>query len=322
MSRIKYYYDTEKCKYERVQTSVGDVVLNILGFLSLSLIFAFVGAIIYFEAYPSPQVVILETEIGILGGKYDDMKKDLTQMKLMSKNLQERDINVYRVITGADELPPNFHAIGGAKKYNDIQEVESKDLIVSLLSKIDSIKADMVSQTVSYDEILKAAKRTDEMMLSIPAITPVSVANPRVRVASGFGVRFHPILKVWRQHKGIDFAGPVKTDIVATGDGIIKQVKTNLGGYGKVITIDHGFGYVTRYAHLSAFKVKKGDKVKRGQVIGLLGTTGRSTGPHVHYEVILRGIPKNPVHYFFQDMDPEMYKEILEKASEKNQSLS
>ena len=322
MSRIKYYYDTEKCKYERVQTSVWDVLLNILGFLCLSFFFAILGSVAYFEYFPSPQVVILKDQNEDLQLKYEKFEERLDMASLMLDNLKERDIYSYRIITGADELPPNFHAIGGAEKYVNIKETDSKELIVRILDRMDSLDARMVAQTHSYDDILETAKKREEMMLSIPAITPVSMANPKVRVASGFGVRFHPILKVWKQHKGIDFAGPLKIDVYATGNGVIKEVRSSLGGYGKMVIIDHGFGYETRYAHLSAFKVKKGDKVKRGQVIGLLGNTGRSTGPHVHYEVMYRGIVKNPVHYFFQNMNEEEYKEILEKASEKNQSLS
>ena len=321
MSRIKYYYDTEKCKYERVKTSVWDVVLNILGFVSLSFIFAIVGSVIYFEYFPSPQVVILESDKEELENKFVHVEDRLNDVELMLDNLKERDINSYRIITGADELPPNFHAIGGHEPYGDLNS-DSKELIQSVLNKMDSVEAKMVTQTHSYDDILNMAKKREDMMLSIPAITPVSLGNPKVRVASGFGVRFHPILKVWKHHKGIDFAGPLKIDVYATGDGVIKAVKSSFGGYGNQVIIDHGFGYETRYAHLSAHKVKKGDKVKRGQVIGLLGNSGRSTGPHVHYEVIYRGVPKNPVHYFFQNTSEEEYKEILQKASEKNQSLS
>lgn len=322
MSRIKYYYDTEKCKYERVKTSIWDVVLNILGFLSLSFLFAIIGAFTYFEYFPSPQVVILEGDNARLTDDFAILSKRVDLMTQMQTNLKERDIYTYRTLTGTEELPPDLHAIGGSEEIHGDDYVTVGDIVKNLYSRIDSLEREMTARTYSYDQILATAKRKEEMLASMPAITPVSMSNPKVRVASGFGPRLHPILKVWRLHKGLDFAGPMKIDVFATGDGVVKRAKRNFGGYGNEIIIDHGFGYETRYAHLSAFKVKAGDKVKRGQVIGLLGNTGRSTGPHVHYEVLHKGKAVNPVNYLFKDMDPEEYEEILRKASEKNQSLS
>jgi murein DD-endopeptidase MepM/ murein hydrolase activator NlpD len=176
-------------------------------------------------------------------------------------------------------------------------------------------------QSVSYDEITELALKKEEYWSSIPAIQPILNKDLNL-LASGFGMRLHPILKVKKMHTGVDFTAPKGSPIYSTGDGIVSLVATEFGGYGKYVEIDHGFGFVTRYAHMNDFSVKKGQRVKRGDKIGTVGNTGSSTAPHVHYEVMKDGRYVNPVNYFFKDLTPAEYDKILELASRENQSLS
>jgi murein DD-endopeptidase MepM/ murein hydrolase activator NlpD len=183
------------------------------------------------------------------------------------------------------------------------------------------LEKELYIQTKSYDDIVRLAKNKSKMLASIPAIQPLT-NKELTRMASGFGMRIHPIYKLKRMHTGVDLAAPKGTPIYATGDGVVRFTKRNPGGYGNEIQIDHGFGYETKYAHLERFEVKPGQKVKRGEVIGFVGTSGSSTAPHLHYEVIHNGNKVNPVHYFFQDLNAEEYEKILELAAVENQSLS
>jgi murein DD-endopeptidase MepM/ murein hydrolase activator NlpD len=213
--------------------------------------------------------------------------------------------------------------IGGTDRYKEIKEkgLKQEDLIVSLSQKVDALKRQLYVQSVSYDEVTDLALQKEEYWASIPAIQPVTNEELNL-LASGFGMRVHPILKVRKMHQGVDFAAPKGTPIYATGDGVVKSVKTVFGGYGKHVEIDHGFGFVTRYAHMNDFKVKRGQKIKRGDQIGTVGNTGSSTAPHVHYEIMKDGRFINPVNYFFKDLTPEEYDRILELAGKENQSLS
>lgn len=256
---------------------------------------------------------------------YSLMEEEVGKMNEMLADLQSRDDNLYRIIFESEPIAPEIRmaGVGGTDKYKEIREkgLNQEKLIISLNSKIDALKRQMYVQSVSYDEVTELALRKEEYWSSIPAIQPVLNENLNL-LASGYGMRLHPILKVRKMHSGVDFAAPKGTPIYATGDGIVKSVTTVFGGYGKHIEIDHGFGFVTRYAHMNDFMVRKGQKVKRGDQIGTVGNTGSSTAPHVHYEVIKDNKFVNPVQYFFQDLTPEEFDKILELASKENQSLS
>ena len=326
MARIKYYYDTETCKYERVKVTTWDVVLNLLGFLSVSLILA-VGIVLAYNTYfESPKEALLRKENEELKFHYEILEKNMVDVNSMITNLQERDDNVYRIIFEAEPIPSSIRGagIGGAARYGDLAEkdLEQEKLIISTFKKIDKLKKQMYIQTKSYDDIMHLANDKANMLRSIPAIQPVR--NKRLtRLASGFGMRIHPIYKGRRMHYGIDFAAPRGTPIYATGDGKIKMTRTSLlkTGYGNQVEIDHGFGYVTKYAHMQMFTVKKGQRVKRGELIGYVGSTGGSTAPHVHYEIIKDGKKIDPIQYMIQDVSDDEYQKLLELASRENQSL-
>jgi murein DD-endopeptidase MepM/ murein hydrolase activator NlpD len=324
MARIKYYYDTETCRYERVKVSKWDIFLNLLGFLSVSLILA-VGIIIVYNAYfDSPKEAQLKKENKELQFYYEMMEKEVDNVQKVLSSLQERDDEVYRNIMGAEPIPSSIRAagVGGAERYKNIieSELERENLILDMMQELDKVKKQMYIQTKSYDEILEMAENKEEMMASIPAIQPIPNKELK-RLASGFGMRMHPILKVVRPHEGCDFSAPRGTPIYATGDGEVVRVSSTFGGFGKLVVIDHGYGFITKYAHMSSFNVKRGDKVKRGDCIGFVGTTGTSTAPHLHYEIHKDGKPINPVHYFYQDVSDEEYEKLLELSSRENQSL-
>ncbi|RZS98235.1 M23 family metallopeptidase [Cecembia calidifontis] len=325
MSRIKYYYDPETCKYERYVRSKWDIALNALGFLSLSSMLAIVFILVFYTYFDNPKELLLQKENNELKLYYEFLEQEVVKMNQMLGDLQQRDDNLYRIIFESEPIAPEIRqaGIGGSDRYRDIREkgLNQEKMIIALHSKIDALKRQLYVQSISYDEITEMALKKEEYWASIPAIQPVLNENLNL-LASGFGMRLHPILKVRKMHTGVDFTAPKGTPIYATGDGVVIEVQSVFGGYGKYVEIDHGFGFVTRYAHMNDFNVKKGQKVKRGDQIGTVGNTGSSTAPHVHYEVLKDGKYVNPVNYFFKDLTPEEYDLILELASKENQSLS
>ncbi len=324
MARIKYYYDTETCKYERVKVGTWDVVLNLLGFLSVAVVIAIVMVLVHNTYFESPKEASLKKENEELSLYYDILTDEMEDAQEMMAALQKRDDDIYRVINEAEPIPNTIRdgGVGGTDRYKLLLEqgLEREDLILNSLQKIERLKKQMYIQTKSYDEIVALAKSKDQMYASIPAIQPIT--NKELsRLASGFGMRIDPIYKVRRMHTGVDFSAARGTPIYATGDGVIKKVATNYGGYGKEVLIDHGYGYVTRYAHMSDFNVKKGQKIKRGECIGYVGSTGKSTAPHLHYEVLKDSKKVNPVHYFYNDLNEDEFQKILELSAVENQSL-
>ncbi len=324
MAKIKYYYDTESCRYERIKVSTWDVIFNLLGFLVVSSI---IGLAIFFltdHYFESPTKAALRKENEELKLYYDIMENDMQEVSDMLAVLEERDDDIYRVIYGVEPVPDEIRSagVGGSNRYRELLDkgLEREELILNSLQKIDKLKKQMYIQTKSYDDIVKMAMNKEERLASIPAIQPVSNKELK-RLASGYGMRMHPIYKVRRMHEGTDFSLPTGTPVYATGDGEVVSTITKFNGYGKYIKIKHGFGYQTLYAHLSQFLVTPGQKVKRGQVIGYSGNTGGSTAPHLHYEVIENGRKVNPVNYFYADVSPEEYDEIVRLSAKENQSF-
>lgn len=321
MARIKYYYDTETCKYERVKISKWDVFLNLLGFLAISMVFAIGIVFIFTKYFESPEVSLLKRENKELIIYYQEMQSELNQMTAMLSSLQDRDDNIYRVIFEADPIPSTVRevGIGGADRFKALREerLQRDDLIIATYQRIEKLKKQMYIQTKSYDDIIQMAKNKTDMLASIPSIRPT---GNKARLASGYGMRFHPILKLKRMHAGLDFSAPQGTPIYATGNGTVIKAR-RLGGLGLAVVIDHGYGYVTRYGHMSKFAVKQGQKVHRGDLIGYIGNTGLSSAPHCHYEVWKDGKHVNPIYYFYNDVTDEEFDKLLEIASKENQSL-
>lgn len=324
MARIKYYYDTETCKYERVKVKTQDVILNFMGLVSLIIAVAAGLLILYNSYFESPKEVILKNEVKELEFYYENLSEEVSKLNKILSALEGRDDNVYRLVLGAEPIDPAIRdaGIGGVDRYAEIREknTDHTELILELTESVDKLRRKMYIQSKSYDDIVELAENKAKMFAAIPAIQPIS-NKELIRLASGYGYRIHPIYKVKKRHTGIDFSAPTGTSIYATADGTISKVKVRFSGYGKLVEIDHGFGYKTRYAHMHEFAVKEGQKVRRGQVIGYVGSTGLSTAPHLHYEVIKGNKKINPVHYFFNDLNPDDYEKVIELASIENQSL-
>ncbi len=322
--KIKYYYDTETCKYERVRTRTSDIILNALGIFFLTLLMAS-GIYLMFSTYfESPKELLLKNEVKELEYYYERLNDEVERMSKTLDGIEHRDDNIYRVVLGAEPIDKAVRnaGIGGSERYADIREknIRHKDVIVSLNEKVDRLRRKIYIESKSQDEVVQLAENKEKHFAAIPAIQPI--ANKQlIALASGFGMRIHPVYKVKKMHTGIDFAAPIGTPIYATADGVIKEVSVKFSGYGKMILIDHGFGYETRYAHMHEFTVRQGQKVKRGDLIGYVGNTGLSTAPHLHYEVLLNGVMINPVHYFYNDLTPAEYEKVIELASIENQSL-
>lgn len=324
MARIKYYYDTETCKYERIRTRKSDVILNGLGILSLTLIMAIGLVFLYSSYFESPKELILKNEVKELEFYYDKLNKDVELLSTILNNIEQRDDNIYRVVLGAQPIEKSVRdaGVGGADRYADIREkgITHTDLVVGLHEKVDKLRRKLYIESKSQDEVVQLAENKEKLFAAIPAIQPI--ANKQlIALASGFGFRIHPVYKVKKMHSGIDFAAPIGTPIYATADGKVAVVDVKFSGYGKMVEIDHGFGYRSRYAHMHDFAVRTGQNIKRGDLIGYVGNTGMSTAPHLHYEVHINGVQVDPVHYFFNDLTAAEYEKVLELASTENQSL-
>ncbi len=324
MARIKYYYDTETCKYERIKTSTGDIILNTLGIMSLTIAMAVGLLILYSSYFESPKELILKNEVKELEFYYENLEAEVERLHKQLSNMEYRDDNIYRVVLGAEPIDKSIReaGVGGMDRYEDIRDknIIHEDIIVKLNESVDNLRRKIYIESKSQDDVVDLAESKEKLFAAIPAIQPV--ANKQlIALASGFGLRIHPIYKVKKMHTGIDFAAAIGTPIYATADGVIDKLDVSFSGYGKMLEIDHGFGYRTRYAHMHGFAVRQGQKVKRGDLIGYVGDTGLSTAPHLHYEVFVNGIHANPVHYFFNDLNPAEYEKIIELASIENQSL-
>lgn len=324
MARIKYYYDTETCKYERVRTRTSDVILNALGIGSMTVCMAVGLLILYSTYFESPKELLLKNEVREMEFYYASLSKDVQTLSNILENVEYRDDNIYRVVLGAEPIEKSVrHAgVGGAERYVDIRQKDfsHEDMVVELHEKVDKLRRKIYIESKSQDEVVVLAEKKEKQSASIPAIQPIS-NKQLVALASGFGWRTHPIYKVKKLHQGIDFAASIGTPIYATADGRIAVASVKFSGYGKSVEIDHGFGYRTRYAHMHGFVVREGQHVKRGDLIGYVGNTGLSTAPHLHYEVLLNGTQVDPVHYFYNDLSPAEYEKVLELASIENQSL-
>ena len=250
------------------------------------------------------------------------MNDRMDKVQKVLADVQDRDDNIYRVIFEAEPVPSEVRkaGFGGVDRYEHLEGLANSKIIVNTAKRLDEITSQLVVQSKSYDAVFKLAKDKEKLVASIPAIQPVDFHDLR-RIGSLFGYRTDPFYKVTKFHEGIDFTAAVGTPIYATGDGIVSEAERNSGGYGNKIIINHGYSYETVYAHLSKIKVKVGQRVKRGEIIGLMGNTGKSTAPHLHYEVHKAGVPMNPIYFFFNDITPAEYQAMIEMSSKPSQTL-
>lgn len=315
MSKQKYVFNHKTLNYEKFEEPtrkrVGRVILYVLSTVVLALVLVF----LFYTFFGSPKEKMQAREIEFLKLQYEILEEKIDQMDVALAELEHRDNEVYRVIFEADPIPTTSRKTSGIDTtgFADLQGYLNSDIVLKAERKLDEVASQLKVQSGSYDEVLELAKNKAQMLACIPAILPLKEVDIR-GISSYFGYRPDPIYKVSKFHSGIDFASAIGTDVFVTGDGVVETVEENYWGYGNVIIVNHGYGYKTRYAHLSKFGVTQGEKVKRGQVIGYVGSTGKSTGPHLHYEVIRNGEPTDPVHFFFNDLTPEEYETVLELA--------
>ena len=322
MAKIKYYYDKKTLSYKRIKLSGVNKIKRILYFLSISIISGLIMLFIFFNFFDSPKEIMLKRELSYTIEQYELLNSQLNQLELVLDDLQRRDDNIYRVIFEAEPIASSIRkaGFGGVNRYKHLEGMKNTELVLNTTKKIDQISKQLYIQTKSFDEIALLAKDKSNMLAALPAIQPVSNKDLS-RMASGFGPRIHPIYKTKKFHYGMDFSAKTGTPIYATGNGRIEKVRKSRRGFGNHVIINHGYGYKTLYAHMKKYIVKKGQKVKRGEIIGYVGNTGTSVAPHLHYEVHKNGKKLDPVNFYYEDLNAEEYEKMIFLSSQPNQSF-
>ncbi|MBX2929826.1 MAG: M23 family metallopeptidase [Saprospiraceae bacterium] len=326
MRKEKFVYNTHTLRYEKVVQPWSAIILRIFGFVCAALVTGFVFTLVSHRFFPSPKEKALLNEIQQQKALLTTASDELDRLREQMAGLKERDGYAYRMIFGMDPIDDAVWegGIGGHDAYDKLREYRnSGEAMAEVQQKIDKMKRQMVLQSKSLDTIMNMATAKEKMLASMPSIKPVrsDKLNRGVTLLSGFGYRIHPIFKVPKMHTGIDFSAPKGTPIQATGAGTVVETESKGSGYGLCVTIDHGYGYKTLYAHMSKINVKVGQKVVRGQSIGLVGDTGTSTAPHCHYEVIYKGNKVNPIHYVMDGLSPQEYQALVKASETANQSF-
>jgi len=319
--KVYYFYNPNTLKYERVYPSSKNRVFTVVRHLSTGLVFGIITFFVMAYLVDSPRGSLLVKENRLLLTQYEVLSLRLNEALSVLNEIQQRDESLYRTIFQAESIPESVRksGFGGTNRYEHLMTMNNSELVVATTQKMDILRKQLYVQTNSLDELVNMGQTMEERLKSIPAIQPISNKDLK-RTASGYGMRIDPIYRTPRFHAGMDFAASIGTEIYATGDGVITYSAWKQD-YGNCIMIDHGFGYQTLYGHLSKYRVRIGQKVKRGEVIGEVGNTGKSTGPHLHYEVILRGMRDNPAKYYFMDLTPEEYDRMIQIAENHGQVM-
>lgn len=323
MSKVKYKFNKKSLTFDRVQTTFRKRLLYFFTHLSTGVVFAVTVLLLAYNFVDTPKMKAQNREIEEMKFQYRVLNDQLDRVKKVIRDLQDRDDNIYRVIFEAEPIPGSVReaGIGGIDRYENLKGYSNEDLMLETSKKMDKILGQLYVQSRSFDEVFGMAKKKELMLASIPAIQPVNNKDLR-RIGSYFGTRMDPFYKVRKFHEGMDFTAAVGTEVYATGNGNIEFAgRDGTGGYGNEIIIDHGYTYRTVYAHLSRIFVKSGQKILRGQIIGYVGNTGKSTSPHLHYEVRKNYIPLNPVYFFFNDISPEQFQMMLELSQQPSQTM-
>lgn len=322
MKKIKYYYNTNTLRYEKLETPLRVKLLRIFGFIAAAFVTAALISFLAFRFVGSPAEKLLRNENERLTDRYRTLNDQLKSIQQQMGELEKRDNEVYRAIFEASPIPDSARAraIEREKEVETVEGMRDRQLYQSIKSTLGNITSRIAAQKKSYSQLAGLLKNKEKILAATPAIQPVSNKD-LTRVASGFGYRIDPIYKTIKMHAGLDFTAPMGTPIYATADGVVKVAGMSTGGYGNHVIINHGYGYETLYGHMSKINVRAGQRVKRGEVIGYVGSTGKSTGPHCHYEVHKNGQRIDPVYFFYNDLTPEQYDRVLERAAASNQSL-
>lgn len=324
MSKVKYYYDSEALTYKKIERKrlrhFGIALMSVLGTFLAAFLLLIVSLNI--PQLETPKEKTLKRELENMELQYGLLNRKIEQAQQVLANVEDRDNNIYRVYFEANPIPEEQRkaGFGGINRYQNLEGFDNSKLIIESHKELDMLTKRIVVQSKSLDEIVTLATDKEKLLAAIPAIMPVKNEDLK-RMASGYGWRTDPFTKVRKMHNGMDFSAPTGTPIYATGDGIVRRADNRSSGYGNHIRIDHGYGYRTLYAHLYKYNVKRGQKVKRGQLIGFVGSTGRSQGPHLHYEIFKDGDRINPLNFYYGHLSPAEFDAILKQSQQENQSL-
>ncbi len=322
MKKIKYYYNTHTLRYEKLETPLRVKLLRVFGFIAAALVTSAFISYFAFRFIGSPTERLLRADNERLADRYDQLNSNVKALQQQMAELERRDNNVYRSIFEANPIPDSARAqeLDKQKEVAMVEGMEGNELIRSISKAIQNVANRMQAQKKSYKELDVLINSKEKILAATPAIQPVSNKDLD-RIASGFGYRIDPIYKTIKMHAGLDFTAPQGTPVYATADGVVTTAGFNEGGFGNHVIINHGYGYETLYGHMVRIKTKVGKKVKRGEIIGYVGSTGKSTGPHCHYEVHKNGQKLDPVYFFYNDISPQQYDQLLKRAAASNQSF-
>jgi len=322
MAKTKYIFNDESLSYEKAKTTPLQRFFRVLLFIITAMASAFAIIFTSYTFFESPKERVLKSEVSQYELQYQIMNDRLNHLQGLVDEMADRDDNIYRIIFEAEPIPKSVRqaGYGGVDRYIGLEGYNNSELLIETAKKLDNIASELYVQSKSFDEVYEMARSKEKMLGCIPAIQPVNNKELK-RLSSYYGYRIDPIYKVKKFHSGVDFSAPQGTPIYASGAGTIIRARHSKRGYGNTVAIDHGYGYVTFYAHIKDIKVKKGEKVARGQIIATVGNTGKSTAPHLHYEVRKNNRKINPIYYFFNDLSPDEFETVLSLSKLPNQSL-
>lgn len=322
MKKIKYFFNTHTLRFEKVEVPLRVRLLQTFGFIAASILTGVIIVIVMFQYIDSPKEKLLRQQNQSYKESYSVLQDRVNQLELQMSELENRDNEVYRSIFEAEPIPDSarLKEMEAKKEVRLIQNLSNTELIKNMTGQLNNLSLRMAYQGTSFVEITNMVKNKEKLLKAIPAIQPISNKNLN-RIGGSFGYRVDPVYKDIRFHQGLDFTAPSGTPIYATADGVVQAAGFNTDGYGNKVVINHGYGYQTLYGHMVRVKAKVGQRIKRGEVIGYIGSTGKSTGPHCHYEVIKRGTKVDPVYYFYNDLTPAQFDRILKAAATNKQSL-
>lgn len=322
MAKVKYYYDPKTLSYRKIEKGPWQKARNTGLFLASTLLMGFLMFLVGDSFIDSPKEKRLRRELDNMQIQYQILNNRMDKVATVLEDLEERDDNIYRVIFEAEPIPGSIReaGFGGINRYENLEGFKHSDLIKKTAKKLDKLTKETYVQSRSFDEIVDLAKDKEEFLQAIPAIQPVANEDLR-RMASGYGMRLDPFTKAPKMHYGMDFSAPIGTPVYATGDGEVVRADNRSSGFGNHIRVDHGSGYITLYAHLSDYNVTVGQEVKRGDVIGYVGNTGRSRGPHLHYEVHHDRDRLNPMNFYYGELSPKEFEAMIKMSNQANQSF-
>lgn len=322
MKKIKYYYNTNTLRYEKLETPLRVTLLRILGFISAAIVTAIIIVSIAYRYFPSANEKLLLQQNDQLRQQFEILDEKTKKLQQQMTDLETRDNEVYRTIFEANPIPDSVRLkeMEKQKEIKLVMSMNSIELENSITGTINNLSLRMAYQEKSYNDITGFIKNKEELLGATPAIQPVSNSDLK-RIASGFGYRIDPVYKTVKYHAGLDFSAPQGTPIYATANGVVRLAGNSGNGFGNHVIINHGYGYETLYGHMFKVKVQSGARIKRGEIIGWVGNTGKSTGPHCHYEVHKNGRPLDPVYFFYNDLTPEQFDRLLKLAASSNQSF-